>query len=327
MRRKFFAPVLASIVVAALAVACNGAAGDATGTGGAVTPSTKYDRVILVSIDGLRGDAFVRSSVLASLIDRGAWTDSMRTVVPSMTVPGHLAMLTGRDVTTFGIRDNTFDAGTGATLALHAASSVFDWAKTAGKHSKAVIGAILVPLSARQQAQQFFVLDTLIGAQLDVDDVADQAIAVATSASPPEILFVHFSDVDLAGHDLGWLSPALGGGEVLNPSWLAAVAHVDAAIGRLWTAIKPSVDAGTTALIITADHGGGKGEGCVAGDVALRQHCTSNPGDVFIPFIVVGKGIVPRRLAPNSRLTQVAATVAKLLGVGVPVAADVPLNY
>ncbi len=327
MTRTFFAHVLVASAVATLAVACSGGAGgDATPTGPVIT-ATKYDRVVLISIDGMRGDALVRSSVLADLTLRAAWTDSMRTIVPSMTVPGHLSMLTGRDVTTFGIRDNTFDSGTGAQLALHAASSIFDWAHSAGKHSKAVIGAILVPLSSRQQAQQFFVLDTLIGAQLDADEVADQAIAVATSSRPPDILFVHFSDVDLAGHDLGWLSPALGGGQILNPSWLASVSHVDAAIGRLWAAIKPAVDAGTTALIITADHGGGKGEGCVSGDVAVRQHCTSDPGDVLIPFLVVAKGIVYKHLPANSRITQVAPTIAKLMGLTVPPAADVAVGY
>ncbi|MEP6689509.1 MAG: alkaline phosphatase family protein [Gemmatimonadaceae bacterium] len=178
----------------------------------------------------------------------------------------------------------------------------------------------------RAQAQQFYVLDTLAVADLDADSVTAQAIQLVTGSAPPSILFVHYSDVDLMGHDAGWLSSAPGG-ETLNPEWLRAVAHVDVAIAKLIAVLQTSIEVGSTAVIITADHGGGKGDGCVAGDPPVRQHCTSNAGDVLIPFVLVGKGISAKRLPSGLRITQVAATIAKLLGVNPPAAADAAVSY
>ena len=327
MSRRPRASVAAICIAGAIALACSGGGDAVAPTPSPVVTLPTFAHVVLISIDGMRGDALSHTTTIAGLAQRGVWTDSMHTVIPSMTVPGHYSMLTGRDVTTFGLRDNTFNAGTGITLALHAASSVFDWAKGAGRNSKAVAGAILIPASSRAQAQDFFVLDTLAVADLDADSVTAQAIQIVTGSTPPSILFIHYSDVDLTGHDHGWLAPSTpGGAETLNPVWLAAVAHVDAAIGKLLTVLQTSIEVGSTAVIVTADHGGGDGVGGVAGDPPERQHCTSSLGDIDILFVLIGKGLAPKRLPSGLRITQVAATVAKLLGVTPPATADVAVS-
>ena len=74
-------------------------------------------RVVVISIDGLRGDAVAQMPALSALESRAAWTDSMQTVVPSLTVPGHLSMFTGRDVTSMGVTTNTLDQSAGLALA------------------------------------------------------------------------------------------------------------------------------------------------------------------------------------------------------------------
>src|SRR5688572_6554256 len=66
-------------------------------------------RVVLVSIDGLRADALGEMPGLSALRERAQWTDSMLSVVPSVTVPGHLSLFSGRDVTAFGVTTNTLD--------------------------------------------------------------------------------------------------------------------------------------------------------------------------------------------------------------------------
>ena len=75
----------------------------------------------------------------------------------------------------------------------------------------------------------------------------------------------------------------------------------------------------------TADHGGGHGEHCVAGMVASREHCTSQPGDRTIPFILLVKGATGR-LPGEPSITQVAGTVGALLRLDVPARAGAPVR-
>ena len=82
--------------------------------------------------------------------------------------------------------------------------------------------------------------------------------------------------------------------------------------------MRPALDSGTVVLVVTADHGGGHGEGCTAGVPAFREHCTSAPGDEMIPFVAVSRGITPRRLPAGTTIMQVGPTVGALLGARVP---------
>lgn len=308
------APFLAALV-AALATACAGDAPAAASTG----PSASVDRVLLVSVDGLRGDALRHMPQLWALAQGGRWTDSARTIVPSRTLPAHLAMLTGRDVSAFGITSNALDDQTALSLALKGATSVFAWLTSAGSRSAAVVGASLVPEARRDVARQFLGVDSLVVTALDASRVADAAVPLLLGEAPAarrRLVFVHFSDVDLAGHDSGW-TDAQG----LGAAYLAAALRVDSAIARLYAAVASDVDARRALMIVTADHGGGAGTGCVAGVDASHEHCTGAPADVTIPLVMLGDG-GQGRFAGTPRLTQIARTVAARLGVAAPSAAD-----
>src|SRR3954470_12924983 len=81
------------LLAAGLCVSQSACTLDALGLGsGAASTLPAVNRVVVVSIDGLRGDAVSKMPALAALESRAAWTDSMQTVVPSLTVPGHLSM-------------------------------------------------------------------------------------------------------------------------------------------------------------------------------------------------------------------------------------------
>ena len=154
-----------------------------------------------------------------------------------------------------------------------------------------------------------------------------QAVALLTAAHAPTLLFVHFSGADLAGHDSGWIVPGAtspDGADVLAPHYVAAAARVDSAIAGIWNVLAADVEAGRAALIVTADHGGGHGDHCVATpDVpGYREHCTAAGGDVRIPFFLVAKGVAHEKLPSSSRITEVAPTIAKLLDIWRPGTAD-----
>jgi phosphopentomutase len=271
-------------------------------------------RVVLVSVDGLRADALERMPALSALRARAQWSDSMITVVPSLTVPAHLSLFSGRDVTTMGVSTNSLDESAAVALLVNGATSIFQWVRSSGGTSTAIIGGALVPVSQLATAKAFFGLDALIAAPEATRAIIDQAITVAAGPSAPEMLFVHISAVDAAGHAFGWIDA----GGTLTPAYAAAVADVDRELSRLIAAVEPAMAAGEIALAITADHGGGRGDGCVAGIAATHEHCTAHDGDRRIPWLLVAQGVTPGRLAGRPAITQVAPTLANLLKINRP---------
>lgn len=271
-------------------------------------------RVVLVSVDGLRADALERMPALSALRARAQWSDSMMTVVPSLTVPGHLSLFSGRDVTTMGVSTNSLDESAAVALLVNGATSIFQWVRSSGGTSTAIIGGALVPAAQLATAKAFFGLDALIAAPEATRAIIDQAITVAAGPSAPEMLFVHISGVDAAGHASGWID-ANG---ALTPAYAAAVADVDRELARLIAALEPAIAAGEIALAITADHGGGHGHGCVAGIAATHEHCTAHEGDRRIPWLLVAQGVTPGRLTGRPAITQVAATLSNLLKISRP---------
>ena len=100
-----------------------------------MAPVTEYpvtaQRVILVSLDGVRADALPYLPTVLTLTQRGVWTDAMQTVLPALTLPAHLSMLSGRDVTQYGITQNAMDAGIAAVMRLNGMTTMFEWARVA----------------------------------------------------------------------------------------------------------------------------------------------------------------------------------------------------
>src|SRR5918992_1336874 len=267
-------------------------------------------RVILLSLDGVRADALPYLPTVSALTQRAVWTDAMETVDPALTLPAHLSMLSGRDVTDYGITVNTMDAGIAAVMRINGITPMFEWARTAGMRTGAVAGLLLVPPAQRAEAQSFFGVDTLEGADGDSHALASVSVALMRGDTTLRMLFVHFPDADFAGHTYGWI----GDDGAHTAAYRAALARMDSALATFWTEIAPSVEAGQTAVIITADHGGGHGEGCTSGEAATHTHCTAHPGDRLVPFVLVAKNVAPAKLTGELAITQVAPTIGALLG-------------
>ena len=291
-----------------------------------MAPVTEYpvtaQRVILLSLDGVRADALPHLPTVLALTQRGVWTDAMQTVVPALTLPAHLSMLSGRDVTQYGITQNAMDAGVAAVMRLNGITPMFAWARAAEMRSAAVAGMSLIPPSQRAEAQAFFAVDTLVATDGDAPLLASAAIALLRADASVRMMFLHFPDADFAGHSYGWI----GDGGAHTPAYRAALARIDDAIATLWSEIAPSVDAGHTALIITADHGGGHGVGCNTGEIPTHTHCTAHPGDRLVPFVLVAKNAAAGRVPGDLDITRVAPTVGALLGLPIPERATRPIE-
>lgn len=254
------------------------------------------ENVLLVSIDGLRPDAIAsfHAATLQRLMHEGSFTLAASTILPSKTLPSHTSMLTGEPPDRHGVLWNTAAADRPGTVAV---PTVFGAARaqgyrTAAFFSKAKFTHLQVPgtLDYSQSPGGWFGRWSAATTMRDVE----QHLAEST----PNLLFVHLTDPDVAGHAHGWMSPQYGEG----------VLRADAAVQRLLAAADRTYGAGRYTVIITADHGGHG-----------KDHGSDDPRDVTIPWIAWGKGVVPGEIAAHTVTTMdTASTVLFLLGVEKP---------
>lgn len=252
--------------------------------------------VVLVSIDGLRPDAIglFEAPTLQRLMREGSYSLAARTIMPSKTLPSHTSMLSGEPPDEHGVLwNNVLSAKTDVVEF----PTVFSVARahgyrTAAFFSKAKFGPLQRPgtLDYSQAPGGWF------GRWSSVRTMGDVRSYLAKQR--PNVLFIHLSDPDHAGHNDGWMSDAYG----------RAVREADTAVAALMTAADAAYGAGNYSLLVTADHGG-HGYG----------HGTSDPADVMIPWIAWGRGVNAGLMKDVAIQTfDTAPTVLWLLGLTRP---------
>jgi hypothetical protein len=272
------------------AVGCGGGASPTSppaATPVAVAPTpTPSPRVAILSVDGLRGDALAKAEApnMKGLALRGAYTWSARTVTPSETLPGHASMLSGEEPRVHKITWDWDDYK--PEKGFITVPTVLSVARTAGLRTVMVVGKRKLQHLAPPAS-----VDSFVFTERGDGDVANEAIVQAGVGF--DLLFVHFPDVDYAGHAEGWMSSA----------YMAKVAEADAAIGRLLAALPAH-----TTVILTSDHGG-KG----------RSHGPDIPENMTVPWIVAGPKVARLgEMTARVRETDTAATALWVLGLSLP---------
>lgn len=251
--------------------------------------------VVLVSIDGLRPDAIRAFSAptLQRLIDEGSHTLAATTILPSKTLPSHTSMLTGQPPEKHHVLWNT---PLTADKRLIEMPTVFGLARASGYRTAAFFSkAKFQPLQQPGSLDYSQAPGGWAGRWSGARTMTDVERHLATSR--PNLLFVHLSDPDRAGHDHGWMSAAYG----------RAVLAADTAVARLLAAADQAFGSSNYTMIVTADHGGHN-----------RDHGSSDPRDVTIPWIAWGRGVQSGRIDAPVRTMDTAATVLWLLGVAEP---------
>jgi arylsulfatase A-like enzyme len=252
--------------------------------------------VVLVSVDGLRPDAIgeFETPTLQRLMREGSYSLAARTIMPSTTLPSHTSMLSGEPPDEHGVLwNNVLSAKTDVVDF----PTVFSVARehgyrTAAFFSKAKFETLQRPgtLDYSQAPGGWF------GRWSSKRTMADVRSYLAKER--PNLLFIHLSDPDRAGHSSGWMSDAYG----------RAVHETDEALEALVDAADAAYGKGNYSLLVTADHGGHG-----------RGHGTDDPLDVTIPWIAWGQGVNAGLLKDVPIETfDTAPTVLWLLGLETP---------
>ena len=255
--------------------------------------------VVLVSIDGLRPDAIERfgAPTLQRLLREGSYSLTARTILPSKTLPSHASMLSGEPPEDHGVLWNNV---TSAETDVVEFPTIFSVARQHGYRTAAFFRkAKFTPLQRPGTLDYSQAPGGWWGrwsSRRTVDDILRHL-----DADRPNLLFVHLTDPDRAGHSSGWMSDAYG----------RAVRETDEALNSLMTAADDVYGSGNYALIVTADHGGHE-----------YGHGSDDVRDVTIPWIAWGQGITAGKLSGQIETIDTAPTVLRLLGVDAPGAWD-----
>ena len=275
------------------------AGGAALATERPVRPIPAIERVVIISIDGLRPDRLLLADtpVIHAMIKEGTYTFWAKTTAVAITLPSHVSMLTGMIPDKHGIEWNGDLPFSQPVYPLF--PTIFETAKLGGYTTALVTGKTKFgPLTKPGTLDHFFMPEKN---GMEDAQVADEAVKIIHQFKP-DLLFVHFPAVDRNGHQFGWGSP----------EQLSAIALADQAVGRVTTALEEEGMKKSAFIIVTSDHGGqGKIHGA---DDARSRH---------IPWIATGPGV-----KRGFDLTQIAeleihtedtaATALYLLGAPLP---------
>ena len=269
-----------------LLVTCDSS--DETPMGSQPTPPTnKVKRVLVIGIDGVRPDALKEANTpnLDALISNGTVTynayvgGDLGTSTEQITSsgPGWSSILTGVWRDKHNVRNNSFSFPNYDNF-----PHMFTRIKEA--RPQAYLSSIVNWTPINDQ----IVRDADYVERGDDVGVALKAI-IHLGAQDPDVLFLHFDQVDAAGHGNGF-SPDV-------QPYLAAIEAVDEHVGDVMQAIGNRADFAREdwLTIVTTDHGGrntshGGQSGqereifmIVSGESAARGVVTATPGMVAVP--------------------------------------------
>jgi len=247
--------------------------------------------VLIIGIDGFSNAAISRDRTpnMQRLIDRGSWTLRSRGVMPTVSSPNWMSLLSGAGPELHGVHSNEWErfnkkidpACTGPDGifpglfgVLHAAKPN---AKLAAIHDWKGFGRLVERKTA------------------DVEHVLGSPKATAAAieywrANKPYLLWVHLDDVDHAGHGKGWESD----------EYKKEVSLIDGLVGQLAAA----VPAEKTLIVMVSDHGG-----------TGTKHGSDTTFELEVPLLFAGPGIPAGEIRGIVRNIDMAPTVVKLLGL------------
>ncbi len=258
------------------------------------TPAPEIDRVLIVSFDGLRPDAIIPTNMtnVISLMQSGAYTLAAQTVMPSVTLPAHASMLVGTCPSKHIARWDEYVPQNGFAIG----ADIFDLAHAAGLQTAMIVGKEKLRQITEPASLDFFAFVDETDKIYDPYTIQDLAIQQVKQGF--NLMFVHFPDGDLAGHEDGWMSN----------QQLKAYAKNDKALGLILDALKQNGAYDSTIIIITSDHGGHD-----------TTHGDNIPADMTIPWIISGPRVKPGQLiATQVNTMDTAATAAFVLGLPLP---------
>jgi predicted AlkP superfamily pyrophosphatase or phosphodiesterase len=236
--------------------------------------------VLLVSIDGMSPSQVLGAAAgelpnLQSLIKEGVHASGAASVMPTVTFPAHTTIITGVHPASHGIGNNkVFDPRGDLFGAWHwyyqdiEAPTLFTWARAAGLKTAAVTWPVtagapvdfllpdMYPVANVREAKNLVGLsrgldDDVLALLADVNHVVKMKDAVRVAIAErllrkrPDLMAVHFLDLDTARHRFGPDSEEAR----------SALQTIDGYLGRMFDVLRAEGRWDQTAVVVVSDHG------------------------------------------------------------------------
>lgn len=255
--------------------------------------------VILIGVDGMGANYLKKADsipVMKMMMKDGAYTLHARCVMPSSSADNWAAMTMGAGPSLTGYTEwnsETPEIPSRVTDQYSMFPSIFTLLREQRPSSK--VGVIytwqgigyLFPKKAVNKDDN-----------ANYDSVTTKDAVQYIKTDKPDFLFMHFSNVDGAGHSIGWGTPA----------YYSAIQQIDVRIGEIIQAVKDADMMNNTVIIVTADHGG-----------INKGHGGKTLNEMEIPWIIYGRDIKKRVELTQSIMTfDTAATIAYIFGLKTP---------
>jgi len=247
--------------------------------------------VIVIGVDGLSIDGVVTDGgpALRELMARGAWSLEARGVMPTLSSPNWMSMITASGPEQHGITSNGY---------LKRMQEIAPACRDESGGFPNIFGA----LRAQRPASRIAIFHDWPGfaklVERNVPDVMEHQRGPQRTAQAaieywkryrPELLFIHLDNVDHAGHRSGWSSR----------EYYRAVEEADRQIGAILAMLREAAALDSTFVLVTSDHAG-KG----------HNHRGNSLAEIQIPWILAGPGVAPGEIAASVFTYDTGATLA-----------------
>ncbi len=263
-------------------------------------PIPAVEHVCIISIDGLRPDRALWADMpnLRALARTGSYSWWARTTAVAVTLPSHVSMLTGVQPSKHGI-DWNWDIPLSQPV-YPRVPTIFELARQAGYSTALVSGKSKFSFLNKPGTVTYAAIVEENRYPANAEVVADASRIIETHK--PQLLFIHFPDVDATGHGRGWGSA----------EQLAAIEQTDRELGEVLAAMERAGTRASTLIIVSADHGG-----------AGRSHGPEDARSRHIPWIISGPGVregfdLTQLASLEINTEDTAATACHLLGLRIP---------
>ena len=243
------------------------------------------EKVILVSIDGMRPDGFLncKNPFCDEMMKLGAYSLNAKSMVPSVTLPCHLSIFHSVPPVRHGITTNTY------IPFARPINGLFEQIKFAGGVSAMYYGWEPLRDVSRPSSLRY---SGYINAYAEehTDGILTDMALERIEKSKPDFVFLYMVETDeKGGHDAGWMSE----------TYLDYISHAIDNVRRVYEAVGDEYT-----IIVTADHGGHD-----------RSHGSELPEDMTIPQFYIGKRFTPGKVLEDISLLDIAPTVADIMSV------------
>ena len=255
------------------------------------TQETRYS--VVITIDGLRPDAISKSNApnIKSLMKGGSYSLAAQTVIPTKTLPAHTSLVTGLNTQMDGMELNSWMPLMGYVNI----ETIFSIAKKHGLKTAMFVGKDKLEYLAKPGTVDHF--ESTGESPRSIEEISSHFSSYVKSEKP-KLIFIHFPEPDLTGHKAGWMSK----------EYIESFEDVDRAIGAILVSLQEVGIYDDTFIVITSDHGGHG-----------KDHDSSNPYDMTIPWIAFGKGVREgHKIREKVFIYDTAPTILFALGIETP---------